>query len=129
MEQNFDVIVIGAGNGGMTGALTLCKAGKKVLLAEQHSITGYLLNRLREGEELISEGSEGQFYHFPAVHGNRLRFVASGSGITPFMSMIRTNTDRLSKGVDITLIYGSAKDKFRKQYVDHSWAWIGLRPA
>ncbi|MDR2956934.1 MAG: NAD(P)-binding protein, partial [Coriobacteriales bacterium] len=40
MEQHFDTIVIGAGNGGMTGALTLSKAGQKVLLLEQHSTTG-----------------------------------------------------------------------------------------
>lgn len=40
MSKNYDAIVIGAGNGGMTGALTLAKAGKNVLLLEQHNITG-----------------------------------------------------------------------------------------
>jgi prolycopene isomerase len=40
MTKNYDAIVVGAGNGGMTGALTLAKAGKQVLLLEQHSITG-----------------------------------------------------------------------------------------
>lgn len=41
MNNTFDVIVVGAGNGGETGALTLCKAGKKVLLLEKHNITGF----------------------------------------------------------------------------------------
>lgn len=38
--EKYDVIVIGAGNGGLTGALTLAKAGKKVLLIERHNVPG-----------------------------------------------------------------------------------------
>ena len=37
---NHDVIVVGAGNGGLTGALNLAKNGKKVLLLEKHNIPG-----------------------------------------------------------------------------------------
>lgn len=36
----YDVVVIGAGNGGFTGALTLAKAGRKVLLLERHNVPG-----------------------------------------------------------------------------------------
>ncbi len=36
----YDVVVIGAGNGGLTGALTLAKAGRKVLLLERHNVPG-----------------------------------------------------------------------------------------
>lgn len=38
--MQYDAIVVGAGNGGLTGALTLAKAGKKVLLLEKHNIPG-----------------------------------------------------------------------------------------
>jgi len=38
--EKYDVIVVGAGNAGLTGAVTLANAGKKVLLIEQHNITG-----------------------------------------------------------------------------------------
>jgi phytoene dehydrogenase-like protein len=37
---NYDVIVIGAGNGGLSSAATLAKKGKKVLLLEKHNIPG-----------------------------------------------------------------------------------------
>lgn len=36
----YDAVVIGAGNGGLTAALTLAQAGKKVLLLERHNIPG-----------------------------------------------------------------------------------------
>lgn len=38
--SQYDAIVVGAGNGGLTGALTLAKAGKQVLLLEKHNIPG-----------------------------------------------------------------------------------------
>ncbi|HVN70791.1 MAG TPA: NAD(P)/FAD-dependent oxidoreductase [Desulfomonilia bacterium] len=37
---DYDVVVIGAGNGGLTSAVTLAKAGRKVLLLERHNIPG-----------------------------------------------------------------------------------------
>lgn len=39
-DENWDVIVIGSGMGGMSCAATLSKLGKKVLLLEQHCVPG-----------------------------------------------------------------------------------------
>jgi phytoene dehydrogenase-like protein len=38
LEHAYDAVVIGAGNGGLTAAATMAKAGKKVLLVEQHNL-------------------------------------------------------------------------------------------
>lgn len=40
MATDYDVVVIGAGNAGLMGALTLAKKGAKVLLLERHNIPG-----------------------------------------------------------------------------------------
>lgn len=37
---DYDAIVIGAGNGGLTASLTMAKAGLKTLLLERHNIPG-----------------------------------------------------------------------------------------
>ena len=38
--NEYDVIVIGAGNGGLASAATLSENGKKVILFERHNIPG-----------------------------------------------------------------------------------------
>jgi phytoene dehydrogenase-like protein len=38
--RDCDVVVIGAGNGGLTAALTLARSGRKVLLLERHNVPG-----------------------------------------------------------------------------------------
>lgn len=40
MANNYDVIVAGAGNGGLVAAATAAKLGKKVLLVERHNLPG-----------------------------------------------------------------------------------------
>jgi phytoene dehydrogenase-like protein len=39
-SREYDAVVVGAGNGGMTGSTQLALSGKKVLLLEQHNIPG-----------------------------------------------------------------------------------------
>ena len=38
--SDYDVVVIGAGNGGLTSALRLAKSGLRVMLLERHNIPG-----------------------------------------------------------------------------------------
>jgi ferredoxin-NADP reductase len=69
-------------------------------------VTRYLLNELQVGDGLKSTGPQGYFYYEPLIDGKDLVFLAGGSGITPFMSMIRTLLNE-DNGPKIQLIYGS----------------------
>ena len=73
-------------------------------------VSDYLLDRLAEGDMLVSSGPAGVFYHFPRVHGKKLCYIAGGSGVTPFMSMLQTDADKLRGDKEATLIYGSSDE-------------------
>lgn len=68
-------------------------------------VSDYLLDDISVGDFLESTGPAGNFYYNPLFHGDDLVFLAGGSGITPFMSMIREVTDK-NLNRRIHLIYG-----------------------
>jgi ferredoxin-NADP reductase/ferredoxin len=72
-------------------------------------VSNHLLDNVEEGDRLTASGPDGCFVYNPLIHGRHLVFIAGGSGITPFMSMIREVCDR---GLDrrITLIYGNRSE-------------------
>jgi phytoene dehydrogenase-like protein/ferredoxin-NADP reductase len=69
-------------------------------------VSHYLLNKLRKGDVLEATGPHGSFYREPIFDASNLVFLAGGSGITPFMSIIREAVDTKSK-LHFHLIYGS----------------------
>ncbi|HOM28691.1 MAG TPA: FAD-binding oxidoreductase [Deltaproteobacteria bacterium] len=77
-----------------------------VRAVEDGFVSRLLLEDTRPGDVFESTSPAGTFTHNPLFHGDDLVFLAGGSGITPFMSMIRETADR---GLDrkILLVYGS----------------------
>lgn len=71
-------------------------------------VSDYLLDQVQVGDILESTGPAGHLYYNPLFHGQDLVFLAGGSGITPFASMIREVTDR-NLGRKIHLLYGCRK--------------------
>lgn len=82
-------------------------------------VSNYLLDNILSGYELESSGPAGNFYYNPLFHGKNQLLLAGGSGITPFMSMIREITDA---GLDRTihLVYGN---RFSNDIIFHSELW------
>ena len=73
---------------------------------EDGFVSNYLLDELNPGDRLCSSSPSGNFHYNPLFHGNKLAFIAGGSGITPFMSMIRELADK-NLGRRLHLFYGS----------------------
>lgn len=77
---------------------------------EDGFVSSYFLDEAAIGDTFESTSPAGTFTYNPLFHGKDLVFLAGGSGITPFMSMIREVSQR---GLDrrIHLIYGSRDKK------------------
>ena len=73
---------------------------------ENGLVSNFLLDEVKRGDTLISSGPAGNFYFNPLIHKETIVCIAGGSGITPFMSMIR---EIIECGLDRTvyLFYGS----------------------
>jgi len=69
-------------------------------------VAPYLFNTLKVGDVLETTGPSGHFYYEPLIDGEDLVFLAGGSGITPFMSMIRDTLQR-QRPLRINLLYGN----------------------
>lgn len=69
-------------------------------------VSDYFLDKAKVGDTLQANGPAGVFHFNPVFHYKGSVFLAGGSGITPFMSMIR---EVLEKGLDreIYLLYGA----------------------
>ena len=70
-------------------------------------VTHYLLDNVEVGQQLLSTGPMGTFYHNPFFNGGDLVFLAGGSGIAPAMSMLTEVLDR-KLGYQFHFIYASS---------------------
>ena len=73
---------------------------------ENGLVSNYLLDDVKRGDTLVGSGPAGNFYFNPLIHKKTMVCIAGGSGVTPFMSMIR---EIIECGLDRTvyLFYGN----------------------
>ena len=81
-----------------------------VAAVEGGFVSGYLLRQLKVGDRLEANGPAGVFRYHPVFHSKRSVFLGGGSGITPFVSMIRTALES-GEDRDMTLLYGSRTEE------------------
>lgn len=68
-------------------------------------VSAHLCDQARVGDRFELSGPWGSFYHEPLMDTDDLVFLAGGSGVTPFASMIRSAAD-LKHNVRMHLVYG-----------------------
>lgn len=69
-------------------------------------VPNYLCSKVRLRDVLSTSGPKGHFYYEPLTDGVDLVFLAGGSGITPFMSMLSHFEADGFRG-RVTLLYGN----------------------
>ncbi len=69
-------------------------------------VSPWLCQEVPRGTEFEATGPQGSFYYEPLIDGDSLIFLAGGSGITPFMSMLRHSANTRWP-YRVHLLYGS----------------------
>lgn len=101
-------------------------------------VSNYLLDELMPGDKLSSSSPSGNFHYNPLFHGDKLVFIAGGSGITPFMSMIRELADKnmsrrlhlfYGSRIEDDVIYREEIDRISSAHRNFTWDLVVSEPA
>lgn len=64
---------------------------------EKGVVSNWLCEQIKEGDVMRARGPIGKFCYQPAKHRDHLIMIAAGSGVTPFVSMLREHAPRLGQ--------------------------------
>ncbi len=82
---------------------------------EKGLVSNWLCDQIKEGDVMRARGPIGKFCYQPTKHREHLIMVAAGSGVTPFVSMLREHSSKLGqqgspKKMTLLVAYRSQQD-------------------
>ena len=117
--KDADVIIIGSGMGALAAGLSLCRAGKKVILFEQHYVPGgWAHSFIREGHKF----SPGVHFIGHLHEGGNGRNVFEGLGVANDLVFFQQNPDGYDHNIvgdhnfDMPAGIDQLKEKLGEQY-------------
>ncbi len=111
MKNEYDIIVVGGGLGGLTAANILAKNGHKVLLAEQHSMLGGLATYFKRKQHIFDVALHG----FPVGMKKTLRKYWSKEMAERITQVKSIRFDNPQFTIDTTF----TKEDFTEKLVNH----------
>ena len=81
-----------------------------VRIKETGFVSPFLIENLKVGDILEASEPLGSLFYNPLFHGKDLVFIAGGSGITPFISLLRDISEK-QLSLNIWLIFGCLTEK------------------
>lgn len=71
-----------------------------------------LFENLREGDELLASGPFGRFCLLPGDANRRYLLIATGTGVTPYRSMLPLLEQAiLERGIEVALLFGARSEQ------------------
>ncbi len=116
--MDYDAIIIGSGAGGLTAALALAQAGKKVLVLEQHDRPGGWTHSFTlQGYRF----SPGVHYIGDLQEGGGLRAIYDGLGVSQDLTFCELNPDGYDHIIidDRRIDFPSGKDNLIERLKSH----------
>jgi ferredoxin-NADP reductase len=77
---------------------------------EKGFVSNYLIDTIEEGDILEATGPLGDLYYNRIFHGNNLVFIAGGSGITPFISILKDISER-NLNLNVWVFFGCVMEE------------------